>query len=90
MIGSKDLPGLISSFLEVNDHETAHEARGVGLLCIVQGGVVVYLILRVLSISHQFLKFLAEQVHLTKIKWPEVGKKWFIDEVVVDAEIKGV
>ena len=44
MVGSEHFPGFLSRFLEIDDHEATHQKCCVGLLCIVKGGVVIYLV----------------------------------------------
>ena len=51
---------------------------------------MVNFVILVLLIAHELLEFLAEEVHLSKIKWTEICKKRLVDEIVIDAEIEGV
>ena len=51
---------------------------------------MVDLIILILLVVHELLQLLAEQVNLTKVQWAEVRKKGLIDEIVVDAKVKGV
>ena len=44
----------------------------------------------ILRVIHELFELLTEQMHFTEIKWPEVCEEWFVDEIVVDAEVEGV
>lgn len=90
MVWLEYLPSLLGSLFQVDDHEAAHQTRGIGLLSIVHGGIVIDLVLRILSIGHKFFELLAEQVYFPKIERPEVGEERLIDQVIVNAEVEGV
>ena len=44
----------------------------------------------VLIVVHKLLKFFAEKVNFAKIEWSEIGEKWLVNEIVVNAEIECV
>lgn len=67
MVRSKYLPCIVGALLQVDDHVATHQERCVCLLCVVEGGVVIYLVLRILLVGHQLFKLLAEEMHLPKI-----------------------
>lgn len=60
VIGSEGSPGFISSSVTANDHEATHQEGGVSLLCKINTGVVVDLIVGVLAIVHQLLQLLTK------------------------------
>ena len=51
---------------------------------------MVNLIILVLLIVHELLKLLAEEMNFSKVKWTEIGEVWFVNQIVVDAEVEGV
>ena len=90
LVGSEGGPGVVSCLLQDNDHEGTHQEGSVGLLCIVQRCVMVDLVGLILRVIHELFQLLTEQMHFTEIKWPEVCEEWFVDEIVVNAEVEGV
>ena len=54
MISGKGLPGFLSTLLQHDDHETAHQECGVGLLGVVQTGVVIDFVVLILIVFHEF------------------------------------
>lgn len=65
MVRTECLPCLLCTLVQDDDHEGAHQEGSIRLLVVVQAGVVVDLIVLVLLIVHEFLKFFAEQVYFT-------------------------
>ena len=44
----------------------------------------------ILRVIHELFQLFTEQMHFTEIEWPEVCEEWFVDEIVVNAEVEGV
>ena len=83
-------PCLISTFLQDNDHESAHKECRVRLFRIVKGSVMINLIALILRVIHQLFQLLTEQMHFAKVKRSEICKERLINEIIVDAEVKGM
>ena len=49
---------------------------------------MIYLILCVLGIGHEFFQFFTKEMNFPQVEWPEIGKEWLIDQVVINAEVK--
>jgi hypothetical protein len=90
VVGSEHLPRVNEALTEDDDHVAAHQESGVGLLGVVDGGVVIDFELLVVGVIHQLLELLAKLVDLSQIQWPEIGKEGLVDQIVVDAKIKCV
>ena len=90
VVGAESLPCLFCRFLEHNNHEGTHQESCVALLRVVKRCVVVNLIVLVLCVVHELFKFLAKEMNLAQIKGSEVGKKWLIHQIVINAEIEGM
>ena len=88
VVGLEDFPGVDETFAEDDDHVAAHQEGSVGLLGVVNRRVVVDLELLIVGVIHQLLKLLAELVDLAQVQRAEVGEERFVNQVVVDAEIK--
>ena len=90
MVWFEHAPGFRSWLAQNDYHEGTHQEGSVGLFGIVQAGVVVNLVVAVLLVIDQLLKFLAEQMDLSQIEWTEISEEGFVDEVVIDAEVESV
>lgn len=90
VVRAEGLPGLVGRLLEHDDHEGPHQEGSVTLLRVLQGRVVINLVVLVLLVVHEFLKFLAEKMDLAEVKGTKVSKERLIHEVVVNAEVEGV
>ena len=90
VVGAESLPCLICRLLEYNNHEGTHQESCVALLSVVKRCVMVDLIVLILRVIHELFKFLAKEMNLAQIKGSEVGKKWFIHQIVINAEIEGM
>ena len=44
----------------------------------------------VLCVCHEFFKFFAEQVNFSKIQRAKVGEERFVNEIIIDAKVKGM
>lgn len=90
VVRTESLPCFFCALLQDNNHEGSHEEGSITLLVVVEASVVVNLIILVLLIVHELLKLLAEEMNFSKVKWTEIGEVWFVNQIVVDAEVEGV
>ena len=90
VIWAESLPRLISTLFEDDDHEGTHQERRIALFVIIQACVVVDLVVFVLLVIHELLKFLAEQMHFAEVKRAKICKIRLVNQIVVNAEVKGV
>ena len=90
VVGTESLPGVVSTLVQDDDHEGSHKEGCIALLGVVEGCVVVDLVVLILLVAHKFLKLLAKQVHFSEIKRAEISKEWLVNQIIVDAEVKGV
>ena len=60
VIWSECLPSLLSTLLQDDYHEAAHEEGCVRLFVIIQARIVIDLVVLILLIVHKFFKFLAK------------------------------
>lgn len=90
VVGTESLPCFFCALLQDNDHESPHEEGCITLLVVVKASVVVNLIILVLLIVHELLELFAEEMNFSKVKWTKISEVWFINQVVVDAEVESV
>lgn len=79
VIWTERLPCLICRLAQDYDHEGAHQEGRVTLLVVVQARVVIYFVVLVLLVAHEFFKFLAKEMNFSQVKRAEIRKKWLIN-----------
>ena len=90
VVGTEGLPGFVGGLFEHDDHEGSHEEGSIALLRVLKRSVVVNLVVLVLLVIHEFLKFLAEKMDLAEVKGTKVSKERLVHKVVINAEVEGV
>ena len=79
VVRTERLPCLICRLAQDYDHEGAHQESRVTLLGVVQARVVIYFVVLVLLVAHEFFKLLAKEMNFTQVKRAEIRKKWLIN-----------
>lgn len=90
VVGAEGVPGVFCGLLEADYHKGTHQEGGVALLGIVERRVMINLVVLILLVVHEFLKFLAKEVHFAEVKRPEVSEERLVHQVVVNAKVEGV
>ena len=79
VVWTERLPCLVCRLAQDYDHEGAHQEGRVTLLVVVQARVVIYFVVLVLLVAHEFFKFLAKEMNFSQVKRAEIRKKWLIN-----------